>query len=119
MTRISSFFLKIFSGFFVIISLLIIFTFTTTFQLLKSNYINDLKSELEKINLTLSDQIVEKITQNNIDEFVKETGQKLKIRITVVDTMGIVLGDSERNPLFMENHRNRDEISYAFDLALI
>ncbi len=114
MTRISSFFLKIFSAFFFIILLLLILTLFTTFRVTKSNYINILKTELKKVNLALSDQVVQHFEDGNLDRFVKEKGNKLNIRITVVDTMGVVLGDSEHNPEKMENHRYRDEIDYAF-----
>ncbi len=115
MTRISSFFLKIFSAFFFIILLLLILTLFTTFRVTKSNYINILKTELKKVNLALSDQVVQHFEAGDLDQFIKEKGRQLNLRITIVDTIGIVLGDSEHNPEKMENHRFRDEITHAFE----
>ena len=40
-------------------------------------------------------------------------GSEIHARITVIDPQGIVLGDSEREPLQMENHRDRPEMNKA------
>ncbi len=115
MARLSSFFVKIFSGFFITIILLMGLTLFTTFNVMKMKYINILKGELEKLNLALYDQTVEFFNQDNIDDFIKEKGEKLQVRITIVDTSGLVLADSEHEPEKMENHKNREEIRYAFN----
>ena len=115
MARISSFFLKIFTGFIFIILLLLALTLFTSFRVMKTNYISLIKGELETINIAVSEHVLEHFDDNSTDDYIKEIGQKLSVRITVVDTSGIVLGDSERNPKMMENHRFRDEIDYAFE----
>ncbi len=50
-----------------------------------------------------------------IDELCKELGRLTMTRITVVLPDGQVIGDSEKDPAQMENHRNRPEIAAALD----
>ena len=113
MVRISSFFLKIFSGYFLIILLLLFLTLFTSFKVIKISYMNNLKTELEKINLAITENAIQSIENQNVDEFVKNIAKKLNIRLTIVDKDGIVLGDSEHDPKQMENHKNRNEIDFA------
>lgn len=40
-------------------------------------------------------------------------GAELGVRVTIIDTKGLVLGDSESNPAEMENHANRPEVKAA------
>lgn len=42
-------------------------------------------------------------------------GQTLAMRITVILPTGLVVGDSSEDPTFMENHRDRPEVSDALD----
>lgn len=56
------------------------------------------------------------ILRNNdgdIDDFCKAAGT-LHSRITIVDTNGVVLGDSIGEPEMMDNHNNRPEIVEAY-----
>jgi len=115
MARISSFFLKIFSGFIFIILLLLALTLFTSFSVMKSNYINILKNELETINIVISEFSKDHFEDENIDKYIKDRGKKLNVRITIVDTSGVVLADSEHLPEMMENHRFREEIDQAFE----
>jgi len=45
-----------------------------------------------------------------MDAHFKELGQKLGVRITLVDPEGLVLADSDQDPALMDNHSNRPEI---------
>ncbi len=51
--------------------------------------------------------------QRAIDSLCKQLGRISSTRITVVDSAGVVLGDSQESPLLMENHGHRPEISGA------
>jgi len=51
--------------------------------------------------------------QNNINDLVQRLGNNIDARITIIDTSGIVLGDSEMNAQNMENHGNRPEVKEA------
>ena len=52
----------------------------------------------------------------SLQDFVKKSSSLSEIRITILDTNGVVLADSEENPGSMENHRGvnkREEIEVA------
>ena len=52
----------------------------------------------------------------SLQDFVKKSSSLSEIRITILDTNGVVLADSEENPSSMENHRGvnkREEIEVA------
>ena len=45
--------------------------------------------------------------ETNLQEFVRKSGKNSNIRITIMDTNGVVFADSEKDPGLMENHRNQ------------
>ena len=45
--------------------------------------------------------------ETNLQEFVRKSGKNSNIRITIMDTNGVVFADSEKDPNLMENHRNQ------------
>lgn len=45
--------------------------------------------------------------ETNLQEFVRKSGKNSDIRITIMDTNGVVFADSEKDPSLMENHRNQ------------
>lgn len=51
---------------------------------------------------------------SELDSLVHILGAISKTRITVIDTNGVVIADSEKNRQAMENHKNRPEIVVAF-----
>ena len=53
--------------------------------------------------------------QSTIDSFVKSLGSETDTRITVIAIDGTVLGDSEEEPLEMQNHADRPEVIDALD----
>jgi two-component system phosphate regulon sensor histidine kinase PhoR len=72
---------------------------------------------LEKLGMTLEPRIIpflEAQRYEELDSLVKELGKKIDVRITIVDSEGLVLADSEKDPQKMENHRDRPEIREAF-----
>lgn len=53
------------------------------------------------------------IQKGQIDEKIKELSSRIDLRVTVVDTAGVVIADSQQNPALMENHLDRSEIAAA------
>ncbi len=53
-----------------------------------------------------------------VDEFVKSLGSETDTRITVIAADGTVLGDSEEEPLKMENHASRPEVIDALNSGI-
>ncbi len=50
-----------------------------------------------------------------IDALAKRLGQETGVRVTIIDRTGVVLGDSEHDPLTMENHGQRPEVRAALE----
>ncbi len=53
------------------------------------------------------------MTPDEVDLFLKELAGELSVRLTVIDTRGRVLGDSEFTAAQMENHAGRPEVAAA------
>ncbi len=79
-------------------------------------YLNELEDHLRVVAISLCDQFRDSVG-NGKYEFVRllarKYGQRLGIRVTVIDSKGRVLGDSEEDPARMENHYNRPEVLQA------
>lgn len=93
--------------------LLVIFPF----RLVKKYYIETLTIDLEKIAIALDKTIEPYIISSSfssLDSLIKDMGRQMEVRITVVDSKGVVLADSEEDPAKMENHGMRPEILQAF-----
>jgi len=57
----------------------------------------------------------------SLQDFVKKSSSLSEIRITILDTNGVVLADSKENPGSMENHRGvnkREEIEVAIKVGI-
>lgn len=95
-------------------SLILIISFNT----IKNHYIATLASELEDIAYSLSYKILPLFDESNsgkMDLLVKEIGRSIKPRITIIEIDGRVLADSKKDPLSMENHRDRPEVRVALN----
>jgi len=73
---------------------------------------SNLKSNALLVKELIKDDFVKK-NSSNINFKSKTFGRKIHTGITVIDKEGVVLGDSKKNPLNMENHANRPEIKKA------
>jgi two-component system phosphate regulon sensor histidine kinase PhoR len=51
--------------------------------------------------------------QSDLDSIAKTTGGEILARVTIIAIDGTVLGDSEHDPLTMENHATRPEVAAA------
>lgn len=54
----------------------------------------------------------------DVDVLVKKLGQQIDSRITIIASDGKVLGDSQENPVTMENHATRPEVRDALAAGL-
>lgn len=87
-----------------------------SYQKIKTHYQDTLTTQLINLNNTIHDPLVEYMKSQDyqsLDDYVKSLGETIHTRITVIDTSGIVLADSEKNPDLMENHKKRPEIQTA------
>lgn len=109
-------FYKIFAGYLLITLLLSALTLTLSFRALRSFYIASLSDDLGRLGTALASRITPLVKKNDyreMDSFLKNLDISIHRRITVVDPAGKVLADSERDPVLMENHRDRPEIATA------
>jgi two-component system phosphate regulon sensor histidine kinase PhoR len=74
---------------------------------------NTLSIECEIVEQLLHDEVLDPVKRNNIDNKVKDVGNKVGLRLTVIDEQGIVIADSTTNPTLMENHIDRPEVLAA------
>lgn len=78
-----------------------------SFFWLKNTYIEEVKRNLiqniDSFSVNLSGL-------DNLDELVVQLKEKTKLRITIIDSNGIVLAESDKDKATMDNHLNREEI---------
>ena len=79
---------------------------------IKDNYISNLKGNLVTQAHLIADRIPASF-QNNLDDFCKNFKVKTGARVTIIDSLGRVLGDSDEPSDRMENHSDRPEIKDA------
>ena len=111
-----SFFLKLFAGYGLIILVLAASLFGSTLRIVRHDHINGQVVELERLATGLMPRFIPLIQQDaadRVDALAKEVGAQLKVRVSVIDADGEVLGDSEKAPTSMENHNSRDEVIRA------
>lgn len=78
----------------------------------KDSYLANLKDSLIIQARLIADQIPPSLA-TNLDDFCKTYKEKTGARITIIDSSGRVLGDSDEPSTKMENHLNRPEIQAA------
>lgn len=79
---------------------------------IKDNYISNLRASLMTQALLIADQIPSSFT-HSLDDFCKSVKEKSGARVTIIDSSGAVLGDSDEPSEKMENHLDRPEIQDA------
>jgi two-component system phosphate regulon sensor histidine kinase PhoR len=107
---------QIFPSYLVITLLaLVAFSFNVSF-LIDSFFTNQTRQTLE-VRAQLAREVMEtSISAMNLDQIdavCKKLGQEAKTRITVIDSSGRVLGESDHDPQTMENHLMRPEVQQA------
>lgn len=83
----------------------------------KKNYENDLQQNLAAQARLLESELTEEIltpgSQSNLDSLVTQYSTSLQCRVTIIRSDGIVIADSESDPLYMDNHISRPEVQQA------
>lgn len=109
---------KIFVGYLLVILLLTGLILFFTYKNVSNQYVRTITDNLFKLNTTLQSQILFYFKNNQVeelDEYVKKLGKQINTRITIVDSTGKVLADSEHDPRVMENHKQRPELQPVFN----
>jgi len=107
---------QLFPSFVIVIVLAV--TATTLFMTLsmKKFYFAEISGELRARTQLIKDRFVDRAFLANgpaVDSLCKYLGKESLTRITVVLPSGEVIGDTDEDPVKMENHRNRPEIQQA------
>lgn len=113
-----SIFFKIFGGYFLITVILVTLILAFSFRTIKGYYIDTLTNNLRNIGNVLKLKIVPILEDERfaeLDTLAKRLGKEIQTRITVIDTGGVALADSEKDAALMENHQNRPEIIEALE----
>ena len=106
-------FTKVFSAFLLLIGLLSTIILLYSFNTIRTHYIATLTSDLQNLGTTLLLKVTPLYGESRFDELdsmVKQLGNEINTRITVIDGEGVVVADSEKDPNMMENHKFRPEI---------
>jgi len=113
-----TFFYKIFSGYLVLVVCLTILIVAFLYDSVRRNFIETQIAGLQDLNISLSVSVLPMLRQNNntdMNRLTKMLGPQIKARITVIDTTGKVLADSDSDLHTMKNHRHRPEIEQALN----
>lgn len=97
-----------------VIALLAVTWYTS--HTLRNFYLDQTRSELESLAYVFERRLADLDTMPEpsvVDSLCKDVGTGTDTRLTVIDTAGHVLGDSERDPATMDNHRTREEFVEA------
>ena len=80
----------------------------------RNSQVDQLRSHLVKEAKLVADAsspgFLDPGSYDGLDTLAKAIGKEIDARITIISQDGIVLGDSEENPLTMENHSTRPEV---------
>jgi two-component system phosphate regulon sensor histidine kinase PhoR len=83
----------------------------------KNTQIDRLQSQLTNEARLVADisllSFVDPSKQSELDSIAKTTGEEIQARITLIAKDGTVLGDTNQDPLTMENHATRPEVVAA------
>ncbi|HBZ01416.1 MAG TPA: PAS domain-containing sensor histidine kinase [candidate division Zixibacteria bacterium] len=80
---------------------------------MKKLYLTEVSSDLKARAILFRDQLIGKdsiLFAAHVDSLCKKFGHKSATRFTVILPSGIVIGDTDDDPLKMENHSNRPEV---------
>lgn len=112
------YFFRLFLSYVVVILVLTVTLLLVSFRIIRKNYIDTLTSNLVHLNYTIEENLGDIRTRRDysqLDSLIKDLGRRISTRITIVDPAGVVVADSENDPLNMENHGDREEIQAAYD----
>lgn len=108
----TSIFTKNVGAFLVVVLLLGLSVPFIAFKTIKQHYITTFTDNLKNMTLLLRPKITDFFRNQRfkeMDDYVKSFKHSVNMRITVMDSGGVVIADSEKDPRTMENHRLRPE----------
>ncbi|AOY77414.1 two-component system histidine kinase PnpS [Clostridium formicaceticum] len=108
---------KIFLVFFVILLVGILLTSFLSLSLIRSSYMDQLEEKLISNAVLIQEFIKEDhhaLSSKVFQEKMQDLGEKIGIRITIIDEAGNVLVETFKKEGIIENHRNRPEIQAAY-----
>ena len=109
----SSVFWKVFGGYLLIALVVVTALLTFALRTIRHYHIatlrNDLRSQAVVLDELTRDLVLEARSEE-LQAIVKDMAGKTGARVTVIDTTGIVIADSDEDPETMENHSARPEI---------
>jgi two-component system phosphate regulon sensor histidine kinase PhoR len=105
-------FRKIFLSSLIIALILLISLEIYLSSVVKDTYLSNLKDSLMIQAKLMAEELPLTFT-NNLDDFCKRYKEKTGARVTIIDSSGRVLGDSDEPSDIMDNHSNRPEIRDA------
>jgi two-component system phosphate regulon sensor histidine kinase PhoR len=111
-----SIFTKVFGGYLFIILALSAFVLLFSFNTIRQHYLDMLTDRLQNISVALRPAALPLLDKEHADALnglVRKVAQETNTRITVIDTLGVVLADSQEDPRKMENHGARPEVLEA------
>ncbi|MDF2675453.1 MAG: cell wall metabolism sensor histidine kinase WalK [Clostridiales bacterium] len=88
-----------------------------TFETIKKVHFVNIEEKLVSEAYILSQVLAENMLSNDIEHMkstLSDVGKELHVRITVIDNQGMVLGETDYDPKYMENHLQRPEVQEAF-----
>jgi len=111
-----TFFYRIFTGYITLIICLTVLILGFSYNTVRKQFIKTQIANLEDLNSSLAVSLLPIINQrdyDSLDQLTKSLGHRIAARITIIDTTGKVLADSDYDPLKMQNHRHRPEVKQA------
>jgi len=118
--RTKRLFWKLFPTYFLIAAISIVAVSWYASSSLREFYLGQMQMDLKARALLLEPRIaafVAPLDAAAVDAVCKEMGRVTATRITVILPDGTVIGDSDENPLSMDNHRRRPEVLAALGNA--
>jgi two-component system phosphate regulon sensor histidine kinase PhoR len=89
---------------------------------IRTSEISKLRSELANEAIITAEASISSFGEQNeisdLDTLAKKLGNQIGARVTIIAKDGTVLGDSQENPLTMENHARRPEVLDALASGL-
>ncbi len=111
-----SVFWKVFGGYMLVIFVVASAMLVISLGTVRTSHINTLRSSLENQAVVLDELVRPRLVAGELDDVarrVQEIGERTGTRITIIDTAGVVIADSEEDPAAMENHSARPEVIEA------
>jgi two-component system phosphate regulon sensor histidine kinase PhoR len=114
-------FTKIFFGYLLVIIVLTLPILYFSFNTISENYQRNLIQSQINISHTIDINIQPLLLSRNfvkLDSDIKDLGNQINSRITIIDKNGVVIADSKANPNSMDNHADRPEVVKALQSGL-